>query len=601
MKVVLLKIENFRGIQSAELKFDGHALLVGANNVGKSTICEALDLVLGPDRLNRFPPIEEFDFYNGQYLTSAVKEDEERTPIPLRVEVVLTELSPEVQKRCGSHLEFWHVAERRLLAEGEAKAAAPSTAIPCLRLETVGLYDPEDDEFTAETLYTHSPSAADGEKDQVRRDIKRLLGFLYLRALRTGSRALSLERGSLLDVLLRLQKVRTGLWEQTIERLRTLDIEKNAAELGPVLASIEERLSSYVPSGKAGRATKLYVSQLTREHLRKTMAFFLAMRDDQEAVPFQQAGAGTLNTLVLALLSVIAELKPDSVIFAMEEPEIAVPPHTQRRIADYLLFKTKQAFVTSHSPYVIERFTPANTFLLTRPLAGRLEATCVADATGLKENDYKRYARRGLSECMLGKGVVLVEGSTEFHALPVLARCLEARDATINPLDLAGVSIFDAESDGTIPKFAKFFQALGLKTFGFYDYKKRSPADKAKFASVLDVDEEHPYKGFEELLAVEVPATRLRLFLRDLVVSGVDAAHYGIPAKLPADDATLRKLVTTVLSSSKGAGWAARLLEQCKPSELPKTAVDFLSKIYKYYPIPTPPAAPTAAGTVAAP
>ena len=96
--------------------------------------------------------------------------------------------------------------------------------------------------------------------------------------------------------------------------------------------------------------------------------------------------------------------------------------------------------------------------------------------------------------------------------MPVLARCLEARDATINPLDLAGVSIFDAESDGTIPKFAKFFQALGLKTFGFYDYKKRSPADKAKFASVLDVDEEHPYKGFEELLAVEVPRRRLRLF-----------------------------------------------------------------------------------------
>jgi putative ATP-dependent endonuclease of OLD family len=85
-----------------------------------------------------------------------------------------------------------------------------------------------------------------------------------------------------------------------------------------------------------------------------------------------------------------------------------VQPHTQRRIADYLLFKTKQAFVTSHSPYVIERFTPQNTFLLTRPTAASLEAICVADATGLKENDYKRYARRGLSECMLGRGVIIV-------------------------------------------------------------------------------------------------------------------------------------------------------------------------------------------------
>lgn len=31
-----------------------HALLVGGNNVGKSTVCEALELALSPDRQNRF-------------------------------------------------------------------------------------------------------------------------------------------------------------------------------------------------------------------------------------------------------------------------------------------------------------------------------------------------------------------------------------------------------------------------------------------------------------------------------------------------------------------------------------------------------------------
>lgn len=55
MKVVRLAISNFRGIKSAELRPDGHTLIVGSNNVGKSTICDALDLVLGPDRLNRSP------------------------------------------------------------------------------------------------------------------------------------------------------------------------------------------------------------------------------------------------------------------------------------------------------------------------------------------------------------------------------------------------------------------------------------------------------------------------------------------------------------------------------------------------------------------
>ncbi len=56
------------GIKSAELIFDAHTLFVGVNNVGKSTICEALDLALGADRLNGVAPIDEFDFYNANYL-----------------------------------------------------------------------------------------------------------------------------------------------------------------------------------------------------------------------------------------------------------------------------------------------------------------------------------------------------------------------------------------------------------------------------------------------------------------------------------------------------------------------------------------------------
>jgi putative ATP-dependent endonuclease of OLD family len=585
LKAVLLKLEHFRGIETAELQFDGHALLVGANNVGKSTLCEALDLVLGPDRLSRFPPVEEFDFYDGIYLRPPVEEGGNPTPIPFRVEVVLTELSPEVRKRCATHLEFWHSTEKRLLGETEGLAATPGTSVPCLRLETIGKYDAEEDEFTANTFYSHSPNATEGEKDEVRRDVKRLFGFLYLRALRTGSRALSLERGSLLDVLLRLQKIRTGLWEKSIAKLKGLDIENDAPELAAVLTSIEERLSQYVASGKTGRATKLHISQLTREHLRKTMAFFLAMRDDQEVVPFQQAGTGTLNTLVLALMSFIAELKPDSVIFAMEEPEIALPPHTQRRIADYLLLKTNQAFVTSHSPYIIERFTPEQTLLLTRTTPGRIEATCVATATGLKENDYKRYARRGLAECMLGRGVLMVEGVTEAHALHVLARCLERRDPNLTPLDIAGVSIFDTEGDGMIPKFGKCFRTLGLKTFAFYDQKTRKQEDRDAFAAVLDENLEHSCKNFELLISTEVPIARLRAFLEGLLAAGVDP-KYGVVDPLPNAEPDIRKLALSVLSSTKGAGWAAQLFEQCEPQEFPKTVVDFLHKVYTYYPFP---------------
>ena len=67
---------------------------------------------------------------------------------------------------------------------------------------------------------------------------------------------------------------------------------------------------------------------------------------------------------------------------------------------------------------------------------------------------------------------------------------------------------------------------------------------------------------------------------------GIDAAHYKIPITLPADDTAIPKLIVSVLSSAKGAGWAMRLLEQCQPNELPITAVEFLKKIYAYFPLP---------------
>ena len=65
MRVARIEIENFRGIKQARLLFPKHGVLIGDNNTGKTTILEALDLVLGPDRLNRQPSIDEHDFFGG--------------------------------------------------------------------------------------------------------------------------------------------------------------------------------------------------------------------------------------------------------------------------------------------------------------------------------------------------------------------------------------------------------------------------------------------------------------------------------------------------------------------------------------------------------
>ncbi|MDP0880989.1 hypothetical protein, partial [Klebsiella variicola] len=82
-------------------------------------------------------------------------------------------------------------------------------------------------------------------------------------------------------------------------------------------------------------------------------------------------------------------------------------------------------------------------------------------------------------------------------ALPVVARKMEEANEDLQPLDIAGVAFFDAESEGQMPKFGNFFKSLGLKTFGFYDLAARSAQKKQELIDAYDIDCEHQYAGFE--------------------------------------------------------------------------------------------------------
>lgn len=580
MRVSRLQIENFRGIKKAELHFSGHTLLIGGNNVGKSTICEALDLVLGPERMNRTPPVEEFDFHNAIYL----KEDG-GTPVPIRIEAVLVDLTDDIKRLCATNLEFWHKVDKRILGEGEIGNTDGPNVEPCLRLITVAQYDIEEDQFYAKTIYGRSDDDDDDPRS-IPIKVKRAIGFLYLRTIRTGSRALSLERGTLLDNILRMKEARKGMWESIRRRLATLDppIDADATELGPILDEIEARLAEYIAPRNAGRSTRLFVSQLTREHLRKTIAFFLTMGLGEEPVPFQHAGSGTLNTLLLALLTFIADLKKDNIIFAMEEPEIALPPHTQRRIANYLLEETSQCFITSHSPYVIERFDPDGILKLNRDEHGMLNGTAIKLPARMKAKNYRQNFRRAIAEAMLGQGVIVGEGITEQDALLVAAQKMEDDDPSLFPLDVAGLSVINADGDGNLERLGAFFKEIGTPAFAFFDRKKRTAAEIATLQGNYVVAKEIQQKGAEMLMAAETPLDRQWQYLEALRLEDSDG-RFGIPAARPADN-ELRKLTTSTLKGLKGEGGAAKLLQFCAVAELPKTITDFLTDIYQRYPKP---------------
>ncbi|MDB1113860.1 hypothetical protein PL026_32715, partial [Pseudomonas extremaustralis] len=91
-------------------------------------------------------------------------------------------------------------------------------------------------------------------------------------------------------------------------------------------------------------------------------------------------------------------------------------------------------------------------------------------------------------------------------------------------------------------------------------------------------------RGIRSLLAAEVPASRLWSFLLDLKISD-ESGNVMVPELQPSD-AAVRSLAMQALGSNKGAGWAARLLNDCEYEELPGATKDFLSGIYKLFPRP---------------
>jgi putative ATP-dependent endonuclease of OLD family len=340
-----VSISNFRGINSGTVLLESHSLLVGGNAVGKSTVREALDLALGLERLYRRPVIDEYDFHRAGYLATG-EPPEPSVPVQVRIEVVLTDLSAEERRRFRGHLQPWSndtddfalpVADDAIdLVEGEWR-------LPVMFLVR---FNVAEDDFEGATFFAH-PRRPEGDYDEdelggdlspFRRDDKRYCGFLYLRPNRTGNRALSFGRGSLIDTIVRLESDQTeSLWTSALDALDTIDLAESTAGFAKIRSALISRVRNFLSIPLEDTAIGVRPSDLTREHLRDVLRMFIATQPGTYPVPFNRLSTGALNVLVFALLTYIADLRgPDSVIFAMEEPEIALPRHTQRRLVDFV-------------------------------------------------------------------------------------------------------------------------------------------------------------------------------------------------------------------------------------------------------------------------
>jgi putative ATP-dependent endonuclease of OLD family len=586
MRIARLTIEKYRGIRMATILLPKHGVLIGDNNTGKTTILEALDLVLGPDRLNRQPPIDEHDFFRGEYTAkpatvrangdpeenaeAVVKEnveqktggEEAHSEVPrIAIEVTVADLTGEQKAKFGDYVEFWDSITNTFYDLPNPAGVDPEHITESLRVTFHGWYDDEEDDFKGRTFYTRSLTEGDRPEEFSRR-AKQTCGFLYLRSLRTGSRALSLERGSLLDIILRLKEVRPKLWEDTLDTLSAISVGSDP-DLGisPVLKSIDAALKKYVPK-EWGVEPHLKVSNLSREHLRKVITAFIATGEGNHAAPYYRQGTGTINMLVLAMLSQIAEGK-QNVIFAMEEPETAIPPYAQKRIVHEVRKLASQTLFTSHSPYVLEEFAVEETIVLGRDLEGVLARKSISFPDIVKLKRYRQEFRTRFCEGLLARRVLIAEGATEASSFPVACRRLaEIRPDAYSSLEALGICTVDAGSENNIPGMAQLYRELGKSTFAVCD--KQDNDNKVLIEAQVELLLMHEEKGFEDLVLKGTTKEALKRFVKI-----IDWPSH-IKAKYPDPELHLAAALTEYFSWSKGSWGIADFLAQCSETEIPK-------------------------------
>lgn len=599
MQVRRLSIKNFRGIKQAELLLPQHSVLIGDNNVGKTTVLEALDLVLGPERLNRFPAVDEHDFFEGQY-TSTDSEDAasdgdpaesateggddpeasgdagESDPVAeteaegdkgvleqprIEIEVVVIGLSDEQKATFGDHAEWWDESKDTLYEEPTPEGVDAATISQALRVTFIGQYNEDEDDFEGNTYFTRS-LAEDDDPSRFSRRNKHVCGFLYLRSIRTGTRALSLERGSLLDIILRLKEIRPQMWEATLESLSSFTVASDE-ELGisGVLESISDAIKKYVPR-EWGVQPHLRISSLTRDHLRKVITAFVATGDGDHAAPFYRQGTGTINMLVLAMLSQIAEDR-QNVIFAMEEPETAIAPYAQKRIVHVVRGLASQAIFTSHSPYVLEEFDLPEAVVLSRSPDGALMQAEVALPESVKLKRYRQEFRTRFCEGLLASRILVAEGATEATAIPAAARRLAEQDHDkYGSLEGMGICTVDAGGETNIVDIASLYRGLGKRVFAACD---KQPAEvETALNAAVDALFMHDKTSMEKLILDGSMAAALERFA-DII----DWPPH-ILADHPAPKSALHEALLKYFGWSKGNWGVADFLAQCDEGEMPE-------------------------------
>lgn len=426
--ILKLRIGRFRGIQALDWNPAlGMNVVLGGGDVGKSTILEAIALLLSPSNTL---VLSEADFWQRKV------EDE----FVIQAVVALPPSSEIGQQQKFAWPWEWNGKDAvRPVDTGDDEDSPPASGPPVYRLQVRGTPDLE---INWEIVQPND------EVDHLSATVRRSIGVVRLGGDDRNDRDLRLVYGSALDRLL----ADKGLRARIGQRVSDIDLAANLGDSAKkALGKLDETLKKEaLPSGLDLGLTSSQGLSIG------ALIGLMAERAQGVALPLASWGAGTRR---MTALQIAAASEAESSVTTIDEIERGLEPYRLRKLVKTLQAQTAQSFVTTHSAVAINAADQASLWYLDG--RGHIGALPRAKIARQQERD---------PETFLSRFAIIAEGPTEVGFLSyLLERAIDGSFAD------HGVRVCDGQGNSATLDLLEAMADGGLLFGGFADDEGQSP------------------------------------------------------------------------------------------------------------------------------
>lgn len=525
MRIVRVVIDNFRTIKNLTFHPSQHNILIGQVNAGKSTLLNALAIVLDPDTSRRFQVVDEMDFYGRKLV------DTDDKPISLSIEVTLAGCSGSEKDVFLDFWEPWNDKAKELVEDADdIKILDDDRYEFAFRMAFRAAYDPDEEGFSCSWYYPKfSFLGGSAEYRNCPRIDREKVGFFAIPAERDVRKALSFSRYSALDKALRADDVRLET-----QLMRIGEAVKGKGEIlfdnrgfSTLVEEMEEQVDTLLrlrPDVK--RRIHFELSDLGHYNVMNILRAFIALDGQDQAYPITSQGMGAKQILVLAALRMLSKRRQSSIL-AVEEPETGLHPHMQRALVDDLLHSSSQTFITTHSVHVAQTVGQDHSFCLLDTGNGhrRIVPAVPSGEQGCSPETIRAVTQLSghypsdILDALFAPSILLTEGVGDRQAIPTLLRRLcHLSGSTDKDLDGLGIALVLCQSKQGIPKIAPYFKAqLGKHVYALVDSEPSTDADNPKVIAACDCTFIWPERcAIEKVLLLDAKDATIDSFIQHI-------------------------------------------------------------------------------------